>query len=490
MDRMQIENYFKKLYTIYEQKNFEEFINTCLSFNVKIGDLNKNIIQITKKIFEQILSILPESKAKFSYKEFKYSYKINLEYNLQNVSIPDIIIDVPVFENNYEKITIKILNFLIENKMNSKIKLMKVVKNPLLQIRVDNVNNAKKIINYFKNDDDIDNEVKSRIIPFIPQTNLLGISSEYRPYNFKNFYFVLLYEYFSNFNKEKFEIENFSLLKDYYEYVLNKYKIERKLNKKRMLLIIYKTLDIIINNKDIFELFDYNSSLDIGSFEMSEFNLKLDEDKMIYFEHKDDKRIISFGCEDYLNAIYSKFYENVIKKEESSKYYSYFYSIYSKILSDNYKNVSQDLNFLNMNNDYIYQLMLLFSSGFFAYKKMGFPLDEVNKILKFTIKKNYKVELDIKEEEDFSKKETFIFPLNIEYGNKVIDTFDGKKTTIKEYFKENSVLNSIPVNSIVYLKDGKIVSGEDFLKDLYKYIDKYQNFVELRNSLINLIEYK
>ena len=74
--------------------------------------------------------------------------------------------------------------------------------------------------------------------------------------------------------------------------------------------------------------------------------------------------------------------------------------------------------------------------------------------------------------------------------NKVIDTFDGKKTTIKEYFKENSVLNSIPVNSIVYLKDGKIVSGEDFLKDLYKYIDKYKNFVELRNSLINLIEYK
>ena len=42
----------------------------------------------------------------------------------------------------------------------------------------------------------------------------------------------------------------------------------------------------------------------------------------------------------------------------------------------------------------------------------------------------------------------------------------------------------------MYLKDGKIVSGEDFLKDLYKYIDKYQNFVELRNSLINLIEYK
>ena len=39
---------------------------------------------------------------------------------------------------------------------------------------------------------------------------------------------------------------------------------------------------------------------------------------MIYFENKDDKRIISFGSEDYLNAVYSKFYENVIKNEENN----------------------------------------------------------------------------------------------------------------------------------------------------------------------------
>lgn len=146
MDRMQIENYFKNIYTIYEQKSFQEFVENCLSYNVRIGDYNKNIIQISKKIFEQILSILPESKSKFSYKEFKFSYKINLEYNLRNNPTPEVIIDVPVFENNYEKITIKLLNFFIENKINSKIKLMKVVKNPLLQIRVDDVDDAKRKI--------------------------------------------------------------------------------------------------------------------------------------------------------------------------------------------------------------------------------------------------------------------------------------------------------------------------------------------------------
>ena len=83
-----------------------------------------------------------------------------------------------------------------------------------------------------------------------------------------------------------------------------------------------------------------------------------------------------------------------------------------------------------------------------------------------------------------------VFALIAGFATYMFASETNKKTTIKEYFKENSVLNSIPVNSIVYLKDGKIVSGEDFLKDLYKYIDKYQNFVELRNSLINLIEYK
>lgn len=490
MDRMQIENYFKNIYTIYEQKSFQEFVETCLSYNVRIGDYNKNIIQISKKIFEQILSILPESKSKFSYKEFKFSYKINLEYNLRNNPTPEVIIDVPVFENNYEKITIKLLNFFIENKINSKIKLMKVVKNPLLQIRVDDVDDAKRIIKFFKEDEEIENEVKSRVIPILPQVNLLGISAEYRPYNFKNFYFIYLYEYYSKFDKQKFEIENFSILNDYLEYILNRYKTEKKLNKKRMLLIIYKSLDTIVNNKDVLEMFNYNSLLDIGSININEFDLKLDNDKMIYFENKDDKRIISFGSEDYLNAVYSKFYENVIKNEENNTFYSYFYSIYSKILSENYKNIDKYLDFTSVNNDYIYQLMMLISSAFFAYKKMNFSLEDVNNILKIVIKKKYNVELVAKNTEDFNKKKEFVFPLSVEYGNKVVDTFDHKKTTMKEYIKQNNVLDSISLSSIVYMKDGRILKGEDFLKELYKYIYKYENFLSLRNDLINLIEYK
>ena len=367
---------------------------------------------------------------------------------------------------------------------------MKVVKNPLLQIRVDDVDDAKMIIKFFKEDEEIENEVKSRVIPILPQVNLLGISAEYRPYNFKNFYFIYLYEYYSKFDKQKFEIENFSILNDYLEYILNRYKTEKKLNKKRMLLIIYKSLDTIVNNKDVLEMFNYNSLLDIGSINVNEFDLKLDNDKMIYFENKDDKRIISFGSEDYLNAVYSKFYENVIKNEENNTFYSYFYSIYSKILSENYKNIDKYLDFTSVNNDHIYQLMMLISSAFFAYKKMNFSLEDVNNILKIVIKKKYNVELVVKNTENFNKKKEFVFPLSVEYGNKVVDTFDHKKTTMKEYIKQNNVLDSISLSSIVYMKDGRILKGEDFLKELYKYIYKYENFLSLRNDLINLIEYK
>ena len=250
MNKQEIEEYLKKLYTIYEQKNFDEFVSTCLSYNVRIGDYQKNISNLTKKVFDKILSVLPSSKSKFSYKEFIYSYKINLEYKSVN-SVSEVIIDVPVFENNYETITLRILNFLIENQINSKIKLMKIVKNSILQVRIYDVDDTKKFIDYFKNDEIISKEVKSRVFPLLPQTNLLGIYTEYRPYDFKNFSILYLYEFFSTLDKSKFEIEEYMIINDYYEYILNKYKNEKKLNKKRMLLVLYKSLDIIINNKNV-----------------------------------------------------------------------------------------------------------------------------------------------------------------------------------------------------------------------------------------------
>lgn len=481
-----LENYLKKLYKIYIEKDFNEFVNTILSYNIRIGDYKKDISSISKKIFDEILVLLPESKAKFSYKEFTNFYKINIIYKEYNDPTPKVIIDVPVFIENYEKITNNLIKFLIENKINSYIKLQKVSQNALLEIRVDNETEAKKIVNHFKTNKEIVEEIKSRVVPFLPEDNLLGFSYEYKPYNFKNFYYVCLYEYFSTLKS----IDNLTL-DGLVAYIDNKYKVERRLNKKRMLLSIYNSIRVINEEEDIYSMFRYNSDMNIGSINPNEFDLKLDENKMIFFVNKLDERIISYGSEEYLNLVYSKFYDNFIKREESSTYYGYFYNIFSKILSDDYKDIDKLLDFSNMQKDYIYTLMMLISSLFFAYKKMNFSLNDVYSILKYVLFKKYKLEIKIKSSEEYEeKKNIYIFPLNIEYGNKVVDLKDKSKITVKEYFRQNKIEDTIPLNSLVYMKDGKILKGEDFLRDLYKYIGLYDSFEELRNSLISLIEFK
>ncbi len=481
-----LENYLKKLYKIYIEKDFNEFVNTILSYNIRIGDYKKDISSISKKIFDEILVLLPESKAKFSYKEFTNFYKINIIYKEYNDPTPKVIIDVPVFIENYEKITNNLIKFLIENKINSYIKLQKVSQNALLEIRVDNETEAKKIVNHFKTNKEIVQEIKSRVVPFLPEDNLLGFSYEYKPYNFKNFYYVCLYEYFSTLKS----IDNLTL-DGLVAYIDNKYKVERRLNKKRMLLSIYNSIRVINEEDDIYSMFRYNSDMNIGSINPNEFDLKLDENKMIFFVNKLDERIISYGSEEYLNLVYSKFYDNFIKREESSTYYGYFYNIFSKILSDDYKDIDKLLDFSNMQKDYIYTLMMLISSLFFAYKKMNFSLNDVYSILKYVLFKKYKLEIKIKSSEEYEeKKNIYIFPLNIEYGNKVVDLKDKSKITVKEYFRQNKIEDTIPLNSLVYMKDGKILKGEDFLRDLYKYIGLYDSFEELRNSLISLIEFK
>lgn len=481
-----LENYLKKLYKIYVEKDFNEFVNTILSYNIRIGDYNRDISLISKKIFNEILVLLPESKVKFSYKEFNNFYKINIIYKEYNDPTPKVIIDVPVFIENYEKISINLIKFLIENKINSYIKLQKVSKNALLEIRVDNEIEAIKIVNHFKSNKEIVDEIKSRVIPFLPEDNLLGFSYEYKPYNFKNFYYICLYEYFSTLkNIDDLTLDNLEV------YIDSRYKNERRLNKKRMLLSIYNSIKVINNDEDIYSMFKYNSDMNIGSMNPNEYNLKVDENKMIYFINKLDERIISYGSEDYLNLVYSKFYDNFIKREESSTYYGYFYNIFSKLLSENYKDIDKLLDFSSMKKDYIYTLMMLISSLFFAYKKMNFSLNDVYSILKHVLFKKYKIEIEVKSLEEFDNpRNVYLFPLNIEYGNKVVDLKDKSKITVKEYFRINKVIDTIPLDSLVYTKDGKILKGEDFLRDLYKYIGLYDTFEELRNSLITLIEFK
>ena len=56
---------------------------------------------------------------------------------------------------------------MIKNKINSYIKLQKISKNPLLEIRVDNEKEAIKIVNHFKTDEIIKENVDIDNIKYI-----------------------------------------------------------------------------------------------------------------------------------------------------------------------------------------------------------------------------------------------------------------------------------------------------------------------------------
>ena len=140
-----LENFLKRLFIVYKEKNMNYFFDECYKYNIDIRKYKKDISSLTKKLFDNILNILPESKARFSYKEFDYFYKINLEFTKYNSPTPDITMDIPVFDDNLEKISNILVKFIIDNKINSTIKINKIYKNSILELNVSEINNAKII---------------------------------------------------------------------------------------------------------------------------------------------------------------------------------------------------------------------------------------------------------------------------------------------------------------------------------------------------------
>lgn len=478
-EKTRINNFIKDMYVIYSKNNFNFFVEKCLNYNIKIGNYKKNIIQLSKKVFSKIIAQCTENKAKIEYKELKFSFNLSVKKIDNNINTERVILDIPVFEDNYEKIATILTNFLIQEKIEFSIYLYKLIKNSFFKISFSNYNDAKKVVNYFLINEELVKEIKSRCVQFLYQENLIGIYSEIKPYNFKNFYILNLYKFFSKINNE----EN-ATLEEFNKYINRLYKNENKLNKKRMYFLLNRYFDSIINNSNLDNFFIDNLIMNIGSYNPNEYILKLDESKTIYFYNEEDQTTITYGTEDYLNIIYSKYYENVIKKDKSDKFYNDFYNVYDEILSSNYKKINNILNLINNNMDVINKQLIIISSAYFAYKKMNFSLDQIYKIIDYALSKL------LYENSESSHIETTTYILNDEYGNKIINLKDGTITTIKEYLLKHNIINNIPNNCIIHLKNGNTISGKNFIDNIYKVIDKYNNYNDLSNDLINLIEYK
>lgn len=475
-----LENYLKNMFEYYKDNNFESFINKILSYNIAIGSYKKDISIISKKIFNDLLK-LDFNKNFVTYNEYNsYFYIENIDDKKNKRH--DILLDIPIFEDNYEFIANSLVKYCFENNINFSIKLNKKLKNTIFQMRVYKVIDANKIIDYFTKSEEISKLVKSRTLPFLYQTNLIGVYTEISPYSFKNIFIKYLYQYYSKYmNVDDINIETFL------RYIELSYKNEKKLNKKRMLIILYNYIHIINNNDDIFNLFEENLVMDLSSFQANDFIIKYDKNEMIYFINKEDNNIeIRYENEDFFNIAYAKYYENIIKKDTSDKYYLLFYNTFNNILITNYKNIEGILDLISPNMDKINKILLLSSSLYFAYKKMNFSLRQIKLIMDYLISI-----MDNYEKKDIYQKNNKVdkYILSDNYANKIINLKNGNIITIKKYILDNKIIDNIPNNCIVELKEGKKITGKEFIDNLYNYIPNYNNYLELINDLVDSIEY-
>ena len=477
----EINNYLKNMYDFYEKNNFKFFLEKCMNYNIKIGDFGKDIDLLSRKVFTSVLNAMPQESVKFEYKNYISYYYLNVS-NLDNNKVKyNIIVDIPVFEDNYERIALKSLKFLIDNKINFSMKFYKKLKNSFFKVCFEDLSQLKLFVNYFGSNEEMVSETKSRVLPFLNSINLLGIYTEVSPYSFKNYYIYQLYMYFNYCN-----INNISdrvSLDDFHSYIRNKFKSEKRDNKKRMFGILFNYLDIILYEKDIYLLFNDSSVMNLSSYMPNDYILKLDNKKMIYFIDKEEGIEIKYGSVDFLNIAYSKYYDNVIKKEQNDKYYNEFYSIYNDILCSNFKNINRILKLLNPKMDNINKLLVIFSSAYFAYKKFDLSIKTIYKMLDTVVPLIYTYDFkDVVSIGDNS------YVLNDDYANMIIDLKDGTKMTIREYFKKFNILKNINKNSKVKFKNGDEFTGNDYLDNLIKYVSKYNNYDDLYNDLVESIE--
>lgn len=476
----ELNNYLKYMFEFYEKHNFKFFMEKCLNYNIKIGDYGKNIDNLSRNVFSNLLKSIPQGTIKFEYKNYINYYYLSV-FSLENNKVKyNIVVDIPVFEDNYERVVLRIFNYFLENKVNFSMKFYKKLKNPFFKVILEDLGQLKAFVNFFGNDEELSKEIKSRVLPFINSINLLGIYSEIYPYSFKNFFIKELYLYY-DYCFVKNNIENISF-DNFHSYIRNKFKLESNINRKRMFNILFTYLDIILNESDLYLLFNENSIMNLSSYEPNDFILKMDNNKMIYFINKNDNIEIKYGSIDFLNIAYSKYYSNVIRKEENDKYFNDFYSIYSDILCSNYKNINNILTLINPKMDIINRLLVIFSSAYFAFKKFDFPIKLIYKMLDDIVPKIYSYDCNT------ISITSNQYVLVDEYANMIIDLKDGTKTTIKEYFYNNDILNKIKYDSKVTLRTGEVLKGYEFLNDIYKYISTYDNFSDLCDNLIQSIE--
>jgi len=484
MNKKNIEKFLNNQFQIYKIKNFNSMIDYCYSYGCKNSEYENDISKITNYVFNSIISKIINNNIKYSYKDSSLNIKINISHNIKNYMTTHAKLYVPIDVVSFFDISNLLIDFIIENKINCNIKLSKINMNDLLVLTIYDYNLVNRIIEYLNNSIEWKKAKKIKNIPLIPIINDIGICTDIYPYNYIDTFNNLLCLYFTSTIKHINEIK----VDDFIQFLTKHLEKEKRYLRKYIINIIINSIDIIVNNKDPLSVFNYNSNMNIGNKNIDTYKLLIDNNRMIYFQDKAQTHNILFNSPEYLSLCYAKYYENIIQKNSELEYYAFFRSTYIRIVQNNFKDIEKLLDFSYLNKDDIYTKLAIISFIYFAIEKMGLPYKDGYEILKKILERKYNIKFDIVKETKI-EEEKFEFPFENEYKNKVITLKNGKITTIYEFFKENNVIKSIPLNCTLHLNDGRTILSDEFLKNIYKIINNYNNINEIIDDYILLIEF-
>ena len=94
-EKNEIENYLKNMYEFYKKNNYHFFVEKCLSFNIKTGEYNKSINNLSKKIYTDIFYYTFPKKSRENPTFFYFSLNNNqICYFLQKMFYLAILFDI------------------------------------------------------------------------------------------------------------------------------------------------------------------------------------------------------------------------------------------------------------------------------------------------------------------------------------------------------------------------------------------------------------
>ena len=189
-------------------------------------------------------------------------------------------------------------------------------------------------------------------------------------------------------------------------------------------------------------------------------------------DYKDTTSYTDFICKTFVNVLGDE-----LNKIATNNSLSQIKSMYEKKKQE-YIALGKDISLKRVRERILFDILIKNDSNFKNNLLLSFrqKLSENGTDLE-NICFNKKVKEEIEQQYGINAKSIDFFSHEVQ--EKIITLPNGKKMTIAEYYRFNNLEYWVPLDSIVTFKNGRVISGRDFLNEAVSRLEKFNTWEEL-----------